>query len=221
MKNIKISLFGSSIMEGRIGAAAAAERYYNLLLHDLSERFPHICFSIFNGAVGGLSTRELMDRFDDNVLKYTPDYCLVMFGANNDDQEHPERNLQEGELELLMSRFEAQLPTCCRRIGVVLNPVINELHYTAGRLAWQKILRAHGGFNELLELEREKARSFYQAHNYPVVDLAKLMSEDPEKFICNDGIHLKSAGHELFSKSLFAVLEQCLIRDGHDTKEDL
>ena len=219
MKNIKISLFGSSIMEGRIGAAAAAERYYNILLSKLSERFPHICFSIFNGAVGGLSTRELMERFDDNVLKYAPDYCLVMFGANNEDQEHPERILQDGELEHLMSAFEAQLPVECRRAGVVLNPVIDKLHYTYAHPVWQKILRAHGGFNNMLDLEREKARNFYRSHNYPVVDLAELMSEAPEKFICNDGIHLAPAGHRIFANALFEVLEQSLIQDGNDTNE--
>ena len=63
MRNLKISIFGSSIMEGRIGVNCAADRYYSILQKKLSERFPEVCFSIFNGAVGGWSTRELMQKY--------------------------------------------------------------------------------------------------------------------------------------------------------------
>ena len=211
MKNVKISLFGSSIMEGRLGVESAAERYYNILGRKLAERFPDICFPFFNGAVGGWSTRELMERADDFVLQYQPDFCVVMFGANNEDQSRPERCLKDGELEILMDRFEASLPAECQRIGVVLNPVIDEQHMSWKHPDWQAFLKKHGSFNRYLETEREKARKFYRSCGYPVVDLGELMSAAPEKFICGDGIHLSPAGHELFADSLFAVLEKLIV----------
>ena len=74
MKNVVIALFGSSIMEGRIGVEKVSERYYSILHRKLSERFPEVCFSIINGAVGGWSTRELMNVFDDKVQKYSVFY---------------------------------------------------------------------------------------------------------------------------------------------------
>ena len=105
MKNVVISIFGSSIMEGRIGADKVADRWYNILQAKLAERFPAICFSIINGAVGGESTRECMARFNNAVIAYNPDYCLFMIGGNNHDCRHPERILAEGELEKLMDKF--------------------------------------------------------------------------------------------------------------------
>lgn len=216
MKNIVISLFGSSIMEGTLGVKAVDERYYLLLQKKLTDRFPNACFSIVNGAVGGWSTRELMQKFDEFVLKYDPDYCLVMFGANNHDLSRPERVLADGELDRLMNDFQARLPERCQRVGVVLNPIINERHWTFRdpNPVWQEAFKACGGCNEMNEPEREEARTFYRKNNYPVIDLAELMASDPARYICDDGIHLSPAGHELFADAAFEVLEQLLIKNG-------
>jgi lysophospholipase L1-like esterase len=43
------------------------------------------------------------------------------------------------------------------------------------------------------------------------------MVHSPERYICNDGIHLSPEGHKLFAELLFEVLEQQLIRNGHDS----
>jgi lysophospholipase L1-like esterase len=173
MRNIVISLFGSSIMEGRIGVESAADRYYSILQRKLSERFPEVCFSIINGSVGGWSTRELMQKvFDEKVQHYSPDYCCVMFGANNNDLANPERILQPGELEKLMKEFQERLPKTCKRIGVVLNPIINERHWVSTHPLWQEAICIYGGLNEMEEEEREKARNFYRENDFPIVDLA-------------------------------------------------
>ena len=217
MRNLKISIFGSSIMEGVLGVERAADRYYSILQRDLSERFPGVCFSMINGAVGGWSTRELMQKYQEFVLQYDPDYCLVMFGANNNDLSRPERVLTDGEMEQLMEEFQKRLPERCQRVGVVLNPVINERHWVRNHPAWEEVFKTCKGLNELLEPERESARAFYRKYRYPVVDLAELMSDDPYRYICDDGIHLTPDGHRLFADSLFKTLEPLLIRDGYDT----
>ena len=68
MRNAVICLFGSSIMEGRIGVEDPLDRWYNILQRMLSRARPDICFPIVNGAVGGESTREIMVRLDRDVL---------------------------------------------------------------------------------------------------------------------------------------------------------
>lgn len=214
MRNIVISLFGSSIMEGRIGVECFSDRYYAILQRKLSERFPDCCFSIINGAIGGKSTRELMSVFDENVLKYSPDYCLFMAGANNMDMNRKERILKPGELEELMEQFEKRLAPGCKRIGVVLNPVIDHCHFTCNDPAWQEVLEESGGFNALLEKERDKARTFYAKYKYPVIDLAKLMAHDPSEFVLEtDGIHLSPSGHRLFADAAFELLEKIFEKD--------
>lgn len=218
MRNIVIGLFGSSIIEGRIGAEDAGDRYYALLQKKLSQRFPEVCFSIINGAVGGWSTRELMGVFDKEIGRIPLDYCIVMHGANNHDQDNPERILKEGELQQLMDEFDSRLPDSCRRIGVICNPVINRFHSVTSNPAWQNLLQQYGGLDEVMETEREEARAYFAGIGCPVVDLGKVMRSDPEKYILtSDGIHLSPAGHRLFADLLFEVLEKEIISNGQDT----
>lgn len=221
MRNIKIALFGSSIMEGRLGVEKVSDRYYSILHNMLSERFPEVCFSICNGAVGGWSTRELMKNFQEFILQYMPDYCIVMFGANNNDLANPQRCLGEGELEILMEEFEKRLPEKVQRVGVVLNPVINECHMTRVHPAWQEANKKWNGLDEMLEPERESARSFYRKYTYPVIDLSILMREEKKKYVCGDGIHLTKEGHKLFAEELYIVMEGLLVKNGQSGNIDL
>ena len=144
MKNVVISIFGSSIMEGRIGADKASDRWYNILQAKLSERFPAICFPVVNGAIGGESTRECMARLDRDVVAYNPGYCLFMIGGNNHDCERPERILAEGELEKLMDEFVKRIPKKTTSIGVILNPCVNEWHGATKNPAFQEYLKQYG-----------------------------------------------------------------------------
>ncbi len=221
MRNVVISLFGSSIMEGRVDVENVDDRYYMILQKMLSHRFPEVCFSIINSSVGGWSTRELMKHLDDYVLKYSPDYCVVMFGANNHDHSHPERILAEGEFERLMDEFEARLPERCHRIGAVCNPIVDENHkYVKSKdPVWIEALKPYGNsLDRLMEPERESARRFYREHGYPIVDLGTLMRPDPARYLlAEDGIHHGPAGHRLFAEALFQVLEQMIIANGDDT----
>ena len=207
MKNIVFSIFGSSNMEGRIGAERAADRWYNRLQASLSEHFPDTCFPFFNGAVGGESTRECMARLDRDVLACNPDFCLYMVGANNHDCTRPQRILAEGELLRLMNDFAARLPAGTQPFGVVLNPVVNEWHFATKHPAFREYLERHGGLDEALETEREMFRGFLREHRWPSIDLYHLFAPDPGKYILHeDGIHLSPAGHALFAEEMFGKL---------------
>ena len=217
MRNITLCIFGSSIMEGRIGADKASERWYNILQARLSERFPEICFPIVNGAVGGESTRECMARFDRDVLAYNPDYCLFMIGGNNHDCALPERILRDGELEQLMAEFAERLPKKTTPIGVIINPCVNEWHCVTKNPVFQEYLKQYGGLDEALEIERDKFRKFIRKHNWHSLDLYKLFESDPGKYILHgDGIHLSKAGHELFAVKMFELMERAILNQNSD-----
>lgn len=212
MKNIVISVFGSSIMEGRIGAADPMDRWYNQFHGLLSRAHPDRCFSIINGAVGGESTREIMQRFERDVRSYRPDLCLFMAGANNHDCQRPERFLAEGEFERLVDRFAAELPASTRVVGVVLNPVVDAWHFATGHPAYQTFLAAFGGsLDASLNPERAMARACYARHGWPCLDLYALMSGDPAAYVLpEDGIHLNAAGHALFAQAMFALVRDAV-----------
>ncbi len=118
MRNIVICLFGSSIMEGRIGVDDPLDRWYNVFQRLLLRAHSDVCFPIVNSAVGGESTREVMSRFDRAILPYNPDICLFMVGGNNHDCQNPSRILVAGELHTLLASFVSRLPRKTKPVRV-------------------------------------------------------------------------------------------------------
>ncbi len=199
-------------MEGRIGVEDPLYRWYNILQQLLSHAWPDTCFSMVNSAVGGESTREIMQRLECDVLSYNPHYCLFMAGANNHDYNNPHRILVEGEFQSLLETYAERLPQRTQTIGVVLNPVVDDWHFVTRDTAYQEFLTAFGGsLDASLQQERDTARDFYIQNNWPCLDLYALMSEAPEKYVMpQDGIHLNRAGHELFAQKMFDIFRSLL-----------
>lgn len=209
MKNIIICLFGSSIMEGRIGVRDPNDRWYNVFQRLLSKAHPDTCFAIINSAVGGESTREVMHRFDRDILPYSPDFCLFMAGGNNHDCLKPHRILTDGEIQRILENFAMRLPVKTKPVGIILNPVVDEWHFATRHPGFQDYLNAFNGSLEAsLNPEREIARAFFGQHGWPYLDLHTLMSAEPQKYVLpEDGIHLNMTGHALFAQEMFRLLD--------------
>ena len=215
MKNRTIQLFGSSIIEGRIGVERAADRWYELMRSRLCELFPDTCFAVYNGAVGGKNTRELMAKFDRDLAGHTPDICIAMFGWNNWRMNlPPERRVSISELEELMADFPKHLPEQTRCIGVISQPLIDAWHESFSDPAYDPVRAEYGGVDAYHDREREAARNFFRRRGIPFVDLQKLMAGEPEKYIVRDGIHLSAAGHRLFAAAMVEAVA-AILRDGN------
>ena len=212
MRNIVTCLYGSSIIEGRIGVEDPLDRWYNIFQQLLSRARPDTCFPIINSAVGGESTREIMSRFDRDIVPYRPDFCIFMIGANNHDCTDPRRILADGELQTLVDSFVARLPAGTRPVGAVLNPVVDDWHFATRHPAFKQYLAGFGGsLDASLDKEREFARSFYRRHDWPYLDLHALMAGDPASYVLpEDGIHLNKTGHALFGRKMFELVNDLL-----------
>jgi len=213
MKNVVIAISGSSIMEGRIGADTAGERWYNILQRKLSERFPAICFPVVNGAVGGESTREVMQRFDRDVLAYSPDYILFMFGGNNNDYAKPERIVPLDEINTHMEDLLRRIPEKTQVVAVVIGPVINEQHQCSTNPVFIEAFKQQQvpGPNELLEPGRQLFREFINKHALPSLDLYEAFKDAPEQYLLPDGIHLNKHGHAVFAERMFGIMETLIV----------
>ncbi len=208
MRNILFCIEGSSIMEGRIGVDDPLNRWYNLFQGLLSRAHPDMCFLVFNSAVGGESTREIMSRFDRDILPHNPDFCLFMAEGNNHDCHNPSRILAEGEFRALLESFAARLPGRTRPVGVILNPVVDEWHSATRDPAYRDYLaRSGGSLDASLNPEREFARAFYSKHGWLYLDLYALMSDQPAKYVLpEDGVHMNKAGHDLFARKMYELV---------------
>ncbi len=216
MKNYTIQLFGSSIMEGRIGVETAADRWYELMRSRLCEMFPATCFAIYNGAVGGESIRELMAHFDSDLEGHTPDLCIAMFCWNNFVLEDDgKRFVPVDEQKALMERFAERLPKRTKVVGVVSQPMIDKRHFTYTAPAYDEIRKKYGGVNAFHDIERELSRAFFRERSIPFLDLTAVMGDETEKYVLSsDGIHLTPGGHRLFASEMCKLLEGILREDG-------
>lgn len=209
MRNVIICAFGSSMIEGVIGIADPLDRWYNRLHRKLSGYFPEVCFSVVNAGIGGESTREMMLRFERDVLAHSPDFCLVKFEGNNCDLTRPERLVGTEEKRLLMERFAAELPEKTRVVGILQGPVVNAKHFSWTHPAFAEV-NQRGGIAGLLAAEREYSREFARRHGWPVCDLPGIIGDQAEQYLLEDGIHLNSRGTELFAATLFDILKRLM-----------
>ena len=215
MKNYTIQLFGSSIVEGRIGAEHAADRWYELMRKELCEMFPATCFAVYNCAVGGESIRELMAHFDRDLAGHTPDLCIAMFGWNNCRMCYtPDLRVSIAEFRELLTEFPFHLPEKTRCVGVIPQPMIDEWHRSGHDPAYAEVRARYGGNNAYHDLEREAGREFFRSHGIPFIDLDAAMAADPKKYILPDGIHLNPEGHRLFAAEMLKALGPLLRADG-------
>ena len=216
MKNYTIQLFGSSIIEGRIGVDTAAERWYELMRTRLCELFPATCFAIYNGAVGGESIRELMAHFDRDLEGHTPDLCITMFCWNNFVLDNDmKRFVPVIEHRKLMDEFAERLPKRTKVVGVISQPMIDRCHHTYKNPLYDDIRKKYGGVNAFHDIERELSRTFFREKDILFVDLTAVMGPEVEKYVLSsDGIHLTPAGHRLFATEMCLKLEEILRADG-------
>ena len=78
---VKIIAVGSSSTSGA-GASSLAHTYPARLEAELRTRFPGVPITVFNRGVGGEDARQMLARFDQDVLNHNPDLVLWQVGTN-------------------------------------------------------------------------------------------------------------------------------------------
>ena len=80
-KPITIVAIGSSSTAGA-GASSEASTYPSRLAIELTQRFPDHPITVLNRGVGGEDVRDMLKRFDTDVIAANPDLVLWQFGTN-------------------------------------------------------------------------------------------------------------------------------------------
>jgi acyl-CoA thioesterase-1 len=79
---LKIVAFGDSITAGA-DAAAPSRVFWNLWAADLRRKYPRARIEVRNGATGGDTTAQGLQRLQAKVLDESPDLVLIGFGMND------------------------------------------------------------------------------------------------------------------------------------------
>jgi acyl-CoA thioesterase I len=85
-QNVTIVAIGSS---STAGASSEAASYPSRLAADLKELFPGRTITVLNRGVNGEEARDMLDRFDTDVIAEKPDLVLWQVGTNAVLRDHP------------------------------------------------------------------------------------------------------------------------------------
>lgn len=187
---LNVVAFGDSITAG--GDATAPERiYWQQWLTALRARHPKSTITGVNGATGGDTTVQGLQRLQDKVLTQKPDLVLIAFGMNDQNKGSVPLDRFEANLGELVDRIRKDTPAEIILLSSCLpNP---NWHYTSGRMpdygrATQKVAAAkHCAFADVL------------TNWSAVIDRKK-----PEDLLANNVNHPNDFGHWIY----FQVLEK-------------
>ena len=188
--HLKIVAFGDSITAG--GDASTTNLiFWQRWAEYLQQKYPRANVEAINGATGGDTTRQGLDRLQEKVLNQKPDVVLIGFGMND-------HNI--GGFGTPLDQFAANLTTIIDRIRantsaeVVLYstfPPNPKWHYGSHQM------QVYAAATE--RVAREKGCAFADVYNNWVSIAAK---KKPEDMLANNINHPNDYGHGLYFEVL-------------------
>lgn len=145
---------------------------------------------IHNSGIDGNTTRQMLSRFEEDVVSVSPDYCMVLGGANDIF-----RDVSPAETEANLT----QLYERCENVGVT--PV-------ACTLTPVKPGPLIGGdaqaddLNSAIDALNRWILSYCSAHDIAVVDFSAAVRANPSAYLQPDGLHPAESGHDAMARSI-------------------
>lgn len=205
--SITVVAFGDSITQASHQVPEA--RWPALLNQAIQLRFPECLITIINAGVGGNTTREGLQRIENDVLAHNANFVLAEFG--NDSTPEPERHVPFEEFTANLDAIKSR--TAERNFGrlILLSfpPIVDAWH------GWSNhdYFKRNGGPDACQERYRKLTRQFAQAHDVPLADIDKAlrqgMAQDgPGEYILPDGVHLTARGNQVVADTVLPVLSE-------------
>jgi isoamyl acetate esterase len=148
---------------------------------------------VMNAGIPAETTRAALVRLQDDVLRHSPDYVTVLFGAN-DSSDHRLIPLQE---------YEKNLTYITNKIGqekVILispAPVVEEKQKARNN----KRIRTYA---QIVQKVSASEKTAY----VPLFE--KLENDRIQQFLTEDGLHFNSDGYEVLSRLVLDKMEELI-----------
>ena len=202
MKAIKIVAFGDSITQA--SSQPDEKKWVNIVEMELQQKKSDYNFSIINSGVGGNTSREALERIEQDVLSHNPDYVLVEFGGNDaTPNQNRHVSLEEYSDNLAKIRHTILTHTDASIIMIVFPPIIDEWHSFGN----DECFAEFGGQDKFIEQYRQLTRIFATDNDILVIDIDLALrrnckKDGNEKYILKDGVHLTEAGNGIVAKTV-------------------
>jgi len=165
---------------------------------------------LFNGATGGINTKEALDRFDRYVANRDPDFVTLCFGMN--DLLMVTKNIPQVKPD----QFKENMKLMCEKIiELDATPILMTSSYMNEDVFFASQGQSKGNYTDVgtpiewLDQYNDKVRELAEEEGYHLVDIrAACDAFKPTDLLVSDGIHLGPRGNQLYADELSAYLTE-------------
>lgn len=162
------------------------------LWKDLPIRFDNP--KILNRGFGGSQIIDLIENFDQVILKYHPKK-IVIYSGDNDVQEGKSAEIVFGDFCTLYGMIRAKLPEA-KVYYIAIKPSLNR---------WNKVLEMKKANTMINEFLNNQAQGTFVDIFSPMINLD---GKPYEKWFVDDGLHLNAVGYELWTEILRPFIKE-------------
>ncbi|MBE0424350.1 MAG: hypothetical protein IBX66_10490 [Lutibacter sp.] len=143
---------------------------------------------ILNRGFGGSQIIDLIENFDQVILKYHPQK-IVIYSGDNDIQEGKSAKIVFGDFCVLYGMIKAKLPNA-KVYYIAIKPSLNR---------WNKVIEMQKANILINEFLNSKSNASFVDIFSPMIDIN---GKPSEKWFMEDGLHITDEGYQLWTKIL-------------------
>lgn len=198
---INIICFGDSITEG--AEFTVNDRWTSLLQIKLDTVKPET-FSVHNKGIGGNSTAQGFDRFNEDVLPLLPGVVFIQFGLNDANVKDFAKEPRVG-----LAEFEKNLKEFHRIVKAYNSVPVFVLNHTIGEVDGEQ---GNGkSYNDNYAPYSKAIKAAAKEVDALLIDIPMQMTElgiRAADFVSEDQIHLSLAANQDYAEIIYAGLKE-------------
>ena len=150
--------------------------------------------TILNRGFGGSQIIDLIENFDQVILKYHPKK-IVIYSGDNDVQEGKSAEIVFGDFCTLYGMVKAKLPNT-KIYYIAIKPSLNR---------WEKVLEMKKANTMINEYLNTKQNGFFVDIFSPMIGV---QGKPLEKWFIEDGLHMTKKGYQLWTEILTPFINE-------------
>ena len=143
---------------------------------------------ILNRGFGGSQIIDLIENFDQLILKYHPKK-IVIYSGDNDVEAGKSAEIVFGDFCTLYGMIKAKLPNA-EVYYIAIKPSLNR---------WNKVIEMQKANTMINEYLNTKSNATFVDIFSPMIDIS---GKPSEKWFMEDGLHMTDEGYQLWTKIL-------------------
>jgi lysophospholipase L1-like esterase len=202
-----IVAFGNSITLS--AEQTVKKRWCGILQELLNKKYSDKEYQVINAGVGGNTSREGLNRIENDVIAKKPNLVLIEFGGNDSTYEL-ERHVSSDEFRSNLADMAKRISdeTGSKIVMLTFTPLIDSWHICGSHDFYKNA----GGPDSYIESYRQITRDFAADNGYVYVDIDLALRNainrnGADKYILPDGVHLTDESNRIVAEFVFEAIQ--------------